>query len=475
MLVVELPPRQVDGNAQCRQTFALPGHVLRTHGLQHPVADRHDQSGLLGQRDEFCRCDDTQVRVVPAQQRLGAGNGSGLEVELGQILQQEFPAADGTAQFVLQHAPFQRCGSEAAGEEAVIVLAFLFGSVHRGIRAFHQCTLGFPISRVNRDADAGADAAFLIEQLHRPGQGKDDRRCHGIDVLELGGVQAQHDEFIAAEPCHHVAGPHALAQAHGGLLQQCVTGLVAQRVVDHFEMIQIDEQHRKARVLVRAADQCIQPLTQECPVGQLGERVVGRQVTNALIGDLALRYVATDAHDPDHVAGVVEQWDLGGRYVPHLVAGSIQHQFFTIDQGLTGAQNGLLVGEEALGHFPREEVKIGLADQVGGSRAHASCDQLIAGNEAALRVLGVENGGNKLDHRAQQDALALQRRLQRPALGDLRIAFDAAAGRRCAARLLIVGDHRVHRVAIDARLYSSCTPNGVVGAAPKVAAACSRV
>jgi hypothetical protein len=77
-------------------------------------------------------------------------------------------------------------------------------------------------------------------------------------------------------------------------------------------MVQIDEQHRKARVLVGTVDQRIQPLAQECPVRQLGERVVIRQVADALVRDLAFGNVPTDAYDPDYVAGVVAQRDLGG-------------------------------------------------------------------------------------------------------------------------------------------------------------------
>ena len=49
-----------------------PGDLLLADRADDPVADRLDQPGLLGERDEVARRDDAALGVVPAQQRLDA-------------------------------------------------------------------------------------------------------------------------------------------------------------------------------------------------------------------------------------------------------------------------------------------------------------------------------------------------------------------------------------------------------------------
>ena len=44
-------------------------------GAQHPFAERVDEAGLLGERDEDLGRDAAVLGVVPAQQRLGADDG----------------------------------------------------------------------------------------------------------------------------------------------------------------------------------------------------------------------------------------------------------------------------------------------------------------------------------------------------------------------------------------------------------------
>ncbi len=65
-------------------------------------------------------------------------------------------------------------------------------------------------------------------------------------MLKFGGVLTQHSEFIACEPHRHAFRMHGLTQADGGLLQHCIARLVAERVVDHLEVVQINEQDRKS-------------------------------------------------------------------------------------------------------------------------------------------------------------------------------------------------------------------------------------
>jgi hypothetical protein len=70
--LLELARRQVDADRQVDlQPVADRAHL--TAGLlQHVPADRQDQAGLLGQRDERHGRDQAVHRMPPADQRLGA-------------------------------------------------------------------------------------------------------------------------------------------------------------------------------------------------------------------------------------------------------------------------------------------------------------------------------------------------------------------------------------------------------------------
>ena len=70
ILLLELTRRQIDGNPQIRETRFLPKLGLRAGRSQHPLADRDDQPGVLGHRNELERRDRAETRMVPAQQRL---------------------------------------------------------------------------------------------------------------------------------------------------------------------------------------------------------------------------------------------------------------------------------------------------------------------------------------------------------------------------------------------------------------------
>ena len=55
----------------------------------------------------------------------------------------------------------------------------------------------------------------------------------------------QHDdELVAAKAAHRVAGAHGIRKAPRDRAQQPVADVVAERIVDVLEAVQVDEQHR---------------------------------------------------------------------------------------------------------------------------------------------------------------------------------------------------------------------------------------
>src|SRR6202142_3817458 len=221
---LELHARGIDAvlrqQAQCRVREAIDTQLLHAHvhrrrerteaehapalGLQrclpqHPRADRHDQPAVLGNRYEFVRPDQSALGVVPADQRLDAGDPAIGGADLGLVVQTELSTIEGPAQFAFDI----ELGVGARGQRLRVgppaVPALALGMVHGGIAVLEQGLGVQAVVRIHGDPDAEGRRDFLpfVEEWMLAG-GLDALRdpCRPADVLEAG---QHHGEFIAAE------------------------------------------------------------------------------------------------------------------------------------------------------------------------------------------------------------------------------------------------------------------------------------
>ena len=108
-----------------------------------------------------------------------------------------------------------------------------------------QLAHGGAVARKQAHADAhGGHQRAAVDHHRRAQHFVDARRGdrHFIGRIDL--VQ-HHDEFVAAHADDDVRGPHRRAHALGDFLQQLVADLVAARVVDVLEAVEVEEQHRE--------------------------------------------------------------------------------------------------------------------------------------------------------------------------------------------------------------------------------------
>ena len=93
----------------------------------------HDEPALLGERNEGAGRDQPLARMVPAHQRLEAGD-LAVDMRLRLVVQLELVARDGRAQILLQRALFAQLLVHRQFEEADRSARFRFGAEQRGIR-----------------------------------------------------------------------------------------------------------------------------------------------------------------------------------------------------------------------------------------------------------------------------------------------------------------------------------------------------
>ena len=281
---MELAHRQVHRDHPEIQPRVQPGPRLAACLAQHPGADRHDQAGLLRERDEAVWTHQPFARRLPAQQGLGAHR-TAFQAHQRLVVDLQLAALQRPAQPHLDLHALADCGRERAGIEAEAVATARLGLVQRRIGVLDEPRCGVAVVRVQADADARADDHLLpvgnAEGLLHPLRelaGDAGGRVGRLEVLD-------HDQkLVPAQARERVLVAQAAAQAGRDRLDQLVARGVPQAVVDVLEAVEIDEQHADpAAVAARLLDRMLQPRLHQQPVRQVGQRVVVRQMLELLL------------------------------------------------------------------------------------------------------------------------------------------------------------------------------------------------
>src|SRR5690606_25641684 len=96
-------------------------------------------------------------RMLPAQQRLDAGDAPVLEIGLRLVMQAEFTLAQGLAQFTLQLQCRAGFGAQTVLIDLAIVAPLLLGEHERRARRLNEARGVAAVLRRHRQADTGAE------------------------------------------------------------------------------------------------------------------------------------------------------------------------------------------------------------------------------------------------------------------------------------------------------------------------------
>ena len=142
----------------------------------------------------------------------------------------------------LQVRPTMGVQTHAHVVEAEAAPALLLGPVHSHVGILDQ-PFGGLARREGGDAHGGtAQQAFALhhQRLHQPGDQALRQLLHGGRI----GLRQHHQELIAPQASHQMVGLHQLSQPGGEGNEQVIAHRVAVGVIDDFELIEIDKQHR---------------------------------------------------------------------------------------------------------------------------------------------------------------------------------------------------------------------------------------
>ncbi len=252
--------------------------------------------------------------MLPAHERLDAGELAGVDVELGLVVQHELALANRARQLGQQ--------LEARRVVAVELLVVhgmrqpgLLGHVHGDIGALQQRVDVAAVRGEARHADAGLDVERQAIGLERQLQRGEDALEGLVEVVRgLRQLPDEDAELVAAEARDGVAAAQDGLEAPRELDQQEVAVAMPQRVVDLLEAVEVHEQDGELRaVSVGDADRVLDLLPEARAVRQAREVVVERLVAVQLrqppqlgLRLLARRDVAADALHADRAAVLLD-------------------------------------------------------------------------------------------------------------------------------------------------------------------------
>ena len=215
--------------------------------------------------------------MLPAHECLETANRACGDVDERLVEQPEFAVGQRFAQIKVEGAPRLHAGVHVRFEELVAAAPVGFGTVQRHISILDDVVDVFAVVGDDRDADTGADNdttsvefVWLADCLDHP-DGQGGAVAQLTDELHDG-------ELVAAEPGDRIGLAHLLIQSLGDLPQQGVADRVTKGVVHLLEVIEVEVKHR-APLAPKAASQCFgQPVMEQHPVRQAGQRVVAGHV-----------------------------------------------------------------------------------------------------------------------------------------------------------------------------------------------------
>jgi len=135
--IAELQGRQIDRNADT-MALAIPFRCLPAGLEQHPAADGNDHPGVLSNRDELQRTEQSARGMIPADQCLHADDGTVADAHLRLVVKNELLAFQGTAQATADRHMGRQMGVHAFSKKAVSVPARRLGMIHGGIGLFEE-------------------------------------------------------------------------------------------------------------------------------------------------------------------------------------------------------------------------------------------------------------------------------------------------------------------------------------------------
>ncbi len=380
--LAQLGARHVDGQPAERNARRVPFGCLADRLLDDDAADLRHQAGLFRDRDELAGRDHAALGLLPAHQRLDAGDRAVGQRDLRLEVDAERALGDGDLEVALELLAVLELAPQLLGEEGVVAAAELLGGIEREIGMDDEVLRIVGVDRIDGDAGAGARQDGRALEADRLVDARQDALGDAVDVLAAAGARQDHDELVAAEAHAEIGGAAGFAHALGGDDQHVVAGGMAERVVDLLEAVEVELDHGEPlAAAVRGLEQRVEMVGQEGAVVQAGQPVMDGDEGHGIarVDELVrapqdhLRHRPEDEqrHQHDDADGGVEQRPV---HAEHLVE-------TRLGERVDAVAERLVAGERRVGHGLVELRPLLAGEIAGAGLVHAEVG-LDGGDEA---------------------------------------------------------------------------------------------
>ncbi len=182
----------------------------------------------------------------------------------------------------------------------------MLGSIHGLVGVLHQHIGAGAIVGIQGDADAGRNVGNFLLQVERRAHLFENFLGNTHHVARIVQLAQDDGEFIPAQPGHDIAAADAGGKTDCHFLEQQIALVMAQRVVDLLEIVEVDEHQRHGQQgTVRFFHFQPQMLMEHAPVRQAGEGVEIGLPPDQFFGCLLLGDVGEQTHVPERFAVLV--------------------------------------------------------------------------------------------------------------------------------------------------------------------------
>jgi hypothetical protein len=270
--------------------------------------------------------------MVPANQSFEHHDFVAGDVANRLIVDLEFVALQRHPQVEFQQPPGLGAGIHPGFEEAVGAAAVRLGSIERQIGILQELIGILSVLGRQRNADADPDNELVAADIVGRGDLLDDEAGKGCDCRRVAVAAKLHDrEFVSAESRDGIVLADAFAEPVGDLLQQGVADRVTERVIDVLEVIEIEAKYRELTAALGKPQRLLELLSEQRPVGQIGQRVVARHVRDLFLGLLPLGDVLEGRNPAATLHRLIDHADrtaLPGDDLGHGIAGPRRRYHF---------------------------------------------------------------------------------------------------------------------------------------------------
>ena len=170
---------------------------------------------------------------------------------------------------------FDKSGVHRRVVDARAIAALVLGAIERHVGVTQEGVSGAAVDHGNADRSADIDAVAADDE--RRAVRRENALRHGLQRIIVRGADHDDGEFVAAQAGNEIVAAYDLTQASRDVENELVTDMVAERIVDVLEMIEIDVEYGRSRAAIaHFGNGTFQPFRKVNPVRQSADRIVQR-------------------------------------------------------------------------------------------------------------------------------------------------------------------------------------------------------